>query len=279
MPIKTKFNINSDVFDHMPVGIAITDKNATVLYVNEMFSEITLYPPSEIIGKQIGKTDGILYSGYYSDDFYKNMWETIENNQNYSAQIRNKKKDGSYYWQSTNIVPIEDNYILYMYDITDIVEKETMLSKVLENIPGIVYVFDVNSGQNLFINSSSKTLLGYTPEEMASMKGGFLNDIIHPEDIQQVSDKHIALLNLPNGGHIENTFRCKTKNGDYEWFYCKEAVFDRNSNNKPMKKIGIMMSIDSEIQKDDIINNIKSLLDYFTIQQDEIHNNLKLNGN
>lgn len=115
--------------------VAATDTKGKILYVNEKFCAISKYDREELIGK----THRILNSGYHSKDFFRAMWKTITKGNVWDGEIKNKAKDGSYYWVKTTIVPIKDSNgqpIMFISLRTDIsVGKlaQEKLVKALEN--------------------------------------------------------------------------------------------------------------------------------------------------
>lgn len=84
--------------------VAITDTNGTILKVNRLFSEISGYSKCELVGKN----HRILNSGYHSEIFFQDMYNTIYSGKVWKGDIRNKTKDGNYYWVETLIIPLMD---------------------------------------------------------------------------------------------------------------------------------------------------------------------------
>ncbi|MGE0562290.1 MAG: PAS domain S-box protein, partial [Flavobacteriales bacterium] len=58
------------------------------------------------VNELIGKNTRIFNSGHHSKEFFKQMWTTIKSGKTWSGEVRNKKKDGSFYWLYTTIIPI-----------------------------------------------------------------------------------------------------------------------------------------------------------------------------
>lgn len=84
---------------------SITDKNGTIIYANRKFCEVSKYNENELLGSN----HRIVNSGLHSPEFFRGMWKTINSGNVWQGEIRNKAKDGSYYWVDTSIIPIRDN--------------------------------------------------------------------------------------------------------------------------------------------------------------------------
>lgn len=82
--------------------VSETDAEGTVVYVNDKFVEVSKYERSEIIGQN----HRMLKSGYHPPSFYKDLWETISSGHVWRGEVKNKAKNGTFYWVDTIITPI-----------------------------------------------------------------------------------------------------------------------------------------------------------------------------
>lgn len=117
-------------------NVAITDHRGYITYVNDKFCEISKYSRAELIGQ----THRIVNSGYHSRQFFEDMWYTISSGHVWLGEVRNKTKDGRFYWVDTTIVPFLDasgcpyQYVAIRNDITERKRAELCLVQQADDL-------------------------------------------------------------------------------------------------------------------------------------------------
>lgn len=121
----------SRAIEQSPATIVITDIEGVIEYVNPKFSQTTGYSVEEAIGQN----PRILKSGEMPEDYYTVLWSTISAGKEWHGEFRNKRKDGSLYWEFASISPLFDKsggitgYLAVKEDITDRKADEAELAR------------------------------------------------------------------------------------------------------------------------------------------------------
>ncbi len=127
-----RLRLGAMVFTGAREGITITDRDGTILEVNDAFTRITGYTRKEALGKN----PRILQSGLQSAEFYRNMWESLLREGHWSGEIWNRTKGGDIYAEMLSINAIHnekgkvEQYVGLFTDITELKEQEQRLEHI-----------------------------------------------------------------------------------------------------------------------------------------------------
>lgn len=94
----------SQTFDLIDDHIIITDPDANIIYANRATEYNTGYSREELIGKRPN-----VWGNNMPKSFYEDMWRRIKiDKKPFVGEVKNKKKDGTEYWQELRIYPVLD---------------------------------------------------------------------------------------------------------------------------------------------------------------------------
>ncbi len=164
----------SQAVEQSPDSVMITDLQGHIEYVNSKFVETTGFTREEVLGKR----PNILKSGNQSNDFYRELWQSLISGREWCGEFYNKRKDGSCYWEHATIAPIYDaagkmtHFLAIKEDITKrkqaqdaLKDSETRFRKVIEHDVDAILVVDQQSIVR-FMNPAAKQLFDIEEETL-----------------------------------------------------------------------------------------------------------------
>lgn len=227
--------------------VAFTDAKGRITNVNEKFTEIAGFTREELIGRD----HRVINSGHHPQEFFSNLWKTISSGQIWRGEVKNKRKDGSYYWVDSTIVPLRDKngqikqYVAIRYDITHRKEVEFSLTQALQESAfyktaidqsAIVAMTDKNGVIN-YVNDFFCKISGYSREELIGRDHRILNSGKMPEGFFNQMWKEIK------SGKVWRGEVCnKAKDGKFYWVDTVIIPF-LDVNGEPEKYIAIRSDI------------------------------------
>ncbi len=128
----------SSIVEQTADNIIMTDKNGVIEYANPAFEKSTGYSKEELIGK----TPNLLKSGQHTNDFYRELWETVRAGSSFRAEFVNKKRSGELFYEEKTITPIKVkhksgehlHFVSSGRDITDRVKLEKAREKLVNDL-------------------------------------------------------------------------------------------------------------------------------------------------
>ncbi|QIA07321.1 hybrid sensor histidine kinase/response regulator [Draconibacterium halophilum] len=212
-------------------GIIIHDKG-TILEVNQTLLKITGYSREELVGKN-------LLSGFIVEQDHHKALASIQTENSKPFVVGAKKKDGTigyaeiearsipYKSKIVRIAAVRDVSIRFQLQ-EEIKKNKEKLNRLLDNLPGVAYNCKNDSSWSMnFMSEGSYQLFGYHPNELTA--GGSINydDIIHPDDRDDIRNTIQKAINTK--GSFELEYRIITKQNEFKWVWERgKAVYNND---------------------------------------------------
>ena len=227
--------------------VAITDQKGIIKHVNQNFCRISKYSREELIGQD----HRIINSGHHPKEFIRNLWVTIANGKIWRGELKNKAKDGTYYWVDTTIVPFTNaagkpfQYLAIRSDITSRKTVEQDLEKSLKEISDYKYALDESSivaitdqkGIIKYANHNFCRISKFSYDELVGQDHRIINSGHHPKEFIRN-----LWVTIANGKIWRGELKNKAKDGTFYWVDTTIVPF-LNETGKPYQYVAIRADI------------------------------------
>ena len=135
---------------------------------------------------------------------------------------------------------------LLEYDRNKLRDHLLFFEKINKTVPGIIYVFDIEKFNPIYVSANREKLLGFAEDEVRGLKIDFWLSRYHPDDYNNVISHLRGFENAVENEVRALEYRVRNSKDEYQWFRRYDAVFKNNAEGVPVQIIGISIDITKE---------------------------------
>ena len=231
--------------------VSTTNAQGDILSVNDNFCQVSKYSRNELLGQN----HSIVNSGFHSKEFFNQLWSTILAGKVWKGEVKNKAKDGTFYWVYSTIIPFLDSkgnvqqFLSIRFDITEEknAEEQLKISNDRYNLVGkatndAIFDLDIVHNSIEWVGEGLGSIMGFESFVDKKPTNSHLKDFVHPEDLQRVMEKQMAALVNPNNFLWNDEFRFKNAAGGYLQVHARGIII-KDQNGRVLRVIGSIQDI------------------------------------
>ena len=170
--------------------IVITDRDGTILWINQALSRLTGYSAREAIGKN---PRALFKSGAHDQAYYRRLWDTLLAGEVWSGEITNRRKNGTLYPEKLTITPVKDargetmHYIAIKRDLTEErhLQAQFLQSQKMEAVGRLA------GGVAHDFNNLLTVIFGYSDVLLQGLEPGPLHEAM--QEVRRAGERAAAL--------------------------------------------------------------------------------------
>ena len=130
-------------------------------------------------------------------------------------------------------------------------DADAFVDRLARVAPTILYVFDLKSMTNVWVNRSIYSSLGYTEAEIEAMGSEVIGRLMHPEDAARYADHFATLIDLGPDESARFEYRMKRKSGEWRWLVSEEVAFSRDEKGQVAQVVGSAHDITEQKEREE----------------------------
>lgn len=217
--------------------------------MNPAFAEMHGYTINELEGNPISilfpeeERARILQNvekGYHKGHYTFQSWHLKKDGSRFPVRIgitSVKTKEGMPWYRIVEVIDITEGHNASM----KLIEGQLRLQNTLEGTNVGTWEQDMITGINIY-NERWAAMIGYRLDEVNSTSISILEELLHPNDKEQVSERISKHINRETEFY-EAEFRIKHKEGHWVWINSRGKIMQWSDDGKPLKIYGIHMDI------------------------------------
>jgi len=154
-------------------------------------------------------------------------------------------------------------------------DKDEFIQKIALSSPNIIYIIDIETGENIYRNNQIIDILGLTQQDIETLGMQLLANIIDPADYANFRTYFMKIRHEAKDGEVtENEFKLKHKNGNWVWLLARDTPFKRNAEGKVSQILGTAIDITERKKAEKELMEAKKYAEQAAVAKSEFLSNM-----
>jgi PAS domain S-box-containing protein len=152
----------------------------------------------------------------------------------------------------------------------ELVESQRFVNRITDATPNLLYIYDVITNRNIYINPLITNILGFSPDQIKQVGSQFFQSLLHPDDagvFERLKERfeHAAYKDI-----LESEYRMKNVHGEWRWFQSRDVIFKETSGGLPQLILGIAQDITERKKAEEELNQSREQLRVLLAHQQSV---------
>ncbi len=233
------------IFDHIPLMLGLFSPIGQVRIINREMERVIGWSQAEY--SDVDVMDACYPDPKTQVKFIQHMFAANSTWQDFQTRVRDQQVLTTAW---SHIRLSDGSTIAIGQDITSrkraemaLQESQRFIQQIAEASPNILYLYDLQTQRNVYVNREIGAILGYTPAEIQAMEASLFQTLMHPDDLDRVIAQQAWFTSAQDGDILETEYRMKHANGEWRWLHSRDAVFSRDPQGRVRQTIGAAQDI------------------------------------
>ena len=180
-----------------------------------------------------------------NDEYIAAFMGAVAEQREFLASVRVGDADGDWRWIESWARPRFDpsgrfiGHIGASADVTktrqaqaELAAAHQFVSDVTNIVPGVISVFDLELGRDVFRSRQTLNMLGYDADEVIAFGERFIAAVMHPDDADAFAVHLVSAQGLADGEAASIDYRFRHRDGSWRWFRSTATPLHRTVDGK-----------------------------------------------
>lgn len=152
----------------------------------------------------------------------------------------------------------------------ELVESQRFVNRITDATPNLLYIYDVITNRNIYVNPRITNLLGYSVEQIKQIGSQFFQAVLHPDDTRVFEKMQERFQHAGYKDILESEYRMKNVQGEWRWFLSRDVIFKETSGGRPQLILGIAQDITERKKADEELSQSREQLRVLLAHQQSV---------